>query len=235
MPTVLKMVHKGLQQVSSMRVSQADLMGFEVDDSEDTYVVNLETKACSCNRWTLMGFPCWHTLACIQLRRLDIENFIHPAYHVETYTKAYAPTFKAMSVHQQWEVTPYPRPLPHIITRSIYKKEQLSLLHSQKPPKKSKENNRVESLSCFDNEEDEHQRINNKSNNNSSSNGGGDLCTTPKSEKYKIPEITTCPPAPKKPRNSTCLFQKRRPITFFAHPDLDKFFMFATPIRDIKV
>ncbi|XP_021773254.1 uncharacterized protein LOC110737189 [Chenopodium quinoa] len=114
MPTVLKMVHKGLQQVSSMRVSQADLMGFEVDDSEDTYVVNLETKACSCNRWTLMGFPCWHTLACIQLRRLDIENFIHPAYHVETYTKAYAPTFKAMSVHQQWEVTPYPRPLPHV-------------------------------------------------------------------------------------------------------------------------
>ncbi|XP_021726825.1 uncharacterized protein LOC110693949 [Chenopodium quinoa] len=98
MPTVLKMVHRGLQQVSNMRVSQADLMEFEVDDSGDTYVVNLENKACSCNRWTLMGIPCWHALACIQLRRLDIENFIHPAYHVETYTK--------------WEVTPYPRPLP---------------------------------------------------------------------------------------------------------------------------
>ncbi|XP_021771784.1 uncharacterized protein LOC110735917 [Chenopodium quinoa] len=101
MPTILKMVHRGLQRVSNMRVSQADLMEFEVDDSEDTYVVNLETKACSCNRWTLMG--------------LDIENFIHPAYHVETYTKTYAPTFKAMlGHHQQWEVTPYPRPLPPV-------------------------------------------------------------------------------------------------------------------------
>uniref|UniRef100_A0A803LPW9 SWIM-type domain-containing protein n=1 Tax=Chenopodium quinoa TaxID=63459 RepID=A0A803LPW9_CHEQI len=112
MPTVLKMVHRGLQQVSNMRVSQADLMEFEVDDLEYTYVVNLETKSCSCNRWTLMGIPYWHALAYIQLRRLDIENFIHRAYHVETYTKAYAPTFKAMPGHQQWEVTPYPRPLP---------------------------------------------------------------------------------------------------------------------------
>uniref|UniRef100_A0A803L207 CCHC-type domain-containing protein n=1 Tax=Chenopodium quinoa TaxID=63459 RepID=A0A803L207_CHEQI len=96
MPSVLKMVHRGLQQVSNMRVSQADLMDFEVDDSGDTYVVNLENKACSYNRWTLMGIPCWHALAYIQLRRLVIENFIHQAYHVETYTKAYAPTFKEM-------------------------------------------------------------------------------------------------------------------------------------------
>lgn len=61
-------------------------------------------------------------------------------------------------------------------------------------------------------------------------------CTTPKSEKHKIPEIMTCPPAPKKPRvspsTSNCILQ-RRPISFFAHPDLDKFFMFA--MRDIKV
>lgn len=97
---------------SLLLIGQADLIEFEVDDLEDTYVVNLENKACSCNRWTLMGIPCWHALACIQLRRLDIENFIHPTYHVETYTKEYAPSLKAMPGHQQWEITPYPRPLP---------------------------------------------------------------------------------------------------------------------------
>uniref|UniRef100_A0A803M658 SWIM-type domain-containing protein n=1 Tax=Chenopodium quinoa TaxID=63459 RepID=A0A803M658_CHEQI len=108
-----KIVHRGLQQVFNMRVNQANLMEFEVDDSKDTYVVNLENKACSCNRWTLMGIPCCHALACIQMRILDIEPFIHPTYHVATYTKAYAPSFKAMPDHQQWEVTPYPKPLPH--------------------------------------------------------------------------------------------------------------------------
>lgn len=85
---------------SLLLIGQADLIEFEVDDLEDTYVVNLENKACSCNRWTLMGIPCWHGLACIQLRRLDIENFIHPTYHVETYTKEYAPSLKAMPGHQ---------------------------------------------------------------------------------------------------------------------------------------
>ncbi|KAL2893336.1 Protein FAN [Bienertia sinuspersici] len=95
-----------------MRVSQADRQEFEVDDTEDTYVVNLENKVCNCNRWTLIGIPCWHALACIQMRRLDFEQFIHLVYHVQTYSKAYTPSFRAMPGQHQMEVTPYPRPLP---------------------------------------------------------------------------------------------------------------------------
>lgn len=112
MPSVVKMVHKGLEKVSSMRVRQADLQEFEVDHELDTFVVNLESMHCGCYRWSLMGIPCWHALACIQLRRLKYEDFIHPAYHVETYAKAYAPTFKAMPGHNQWDTTQYPKPLP---------------------------------------------------------------------------------------------------------------------------
>lgn len=88
MPSVVKMVHKGLEEASNMRINQADLYEFEVDHKEDTFVVNLETNVCGCYRWTLMGIPCWHAMACIQLRRLNYEEFIHPAYHVQTYTKA---------------------------------------------------------------------------------------------------------------------------------------------------
>ncbi|XP_057539102.1 cyclin-dependent protein kinase inhibitor SMR2-like isoform X1 [Amaranthus tricolor] len=92
-----------------------------------------------------------------------------------------------------------------IITRSIHKKEQLLLL-SQTTPKKSGKS--MEDDSAINKSLD-------------------DVCSTPKSEKYKIPEIQTCPPAPKKPKHDNCLNQKRRAITFFAHPDLDKFLMFA--------
>ncbi|XP_021744639.1 uncharacterized protein LOC110710621 [Chenopodium quinoa] len=112
MPSVVKMVHRGLQESGSMRINQADLNEFEVDHGDDTFVVNLETQTCGCYRWTLMGIPCWHALACIQLKRLNYEHFIHPAYHVITYAKAYAPSFKAMPGQSQWEVTPYPKPLP---------------------------------------------------------------------------------------------------------------------------
>ncbi|KAL2940794.1 Cyclin-dependent protein kinase inhibitor SMR9 [Bienertia sinuspersici] len=117
-----------------------------------------------------------------------------------------------------------------IITRSIFKKEQSVI--TQQRPKKSISKSKSNSIS---NQVDS-PYLNQDDNFSSSSiiNSSNDVCSTPKSEKYKIPEIMTCPPAPKKPKTNNCLFQKRRSISFFAHPDIDKFFVFA--MRDsIKV
>jgi len=66
-------------------------------------------------------------------------------------------------------------------------------------------------------ENDDHEMI------NSSSIG----CTTPKAQKYKIPKILTCPPAPKKrrPSVSSCTLSRRtQQISFFDPPDLELFF-----------
>lgn len=49
-------------------------------------------------------------------------------------------------------------------------------------------------------------------------------CTTPKAQKYQIPEILTCPPAPKKRRLVTSNCTLRRPISFFDPPDIELFF-----------
>ncbi|KAL2898792.1 Lymphocyte antigen 75 [Bienertia sinuspersici] len=90
---------------------------FEVDHDDDTYVLNLETRECNCYRWSLMGIPCWHALICILKLDLNYEDYIHPAYHIQTYAAIYAPPFKAMPGQKQWEVTPYPKPNPptHIV------------------------------------------------------------------------------------------------------------------------
>ncbi|OWM73501.1 cyclin-dependent protein kinase inhibitor SMR13 [Punica granatum] len=63
---------------------------------------------------------------------------------------------------------------------------------------------------------------------------GGISCSTPKARRYRIPAIETCPPAPKKQRvvSKNCFLQ-RRPIAFFAHPDIELFFNFA--FRGISV
>ncbi|CAL0301730.1 unnamed protein product [Lupinus luteus] len=60
------------------------------------------------------------------------------------------------------------------------------------------------------------------------------VCSTPKGQKFRIPEISTCPPAPKKPRvhSSNCSL-RRTPISFFSPPDLEHFFV-AT-LRDVSV
>ncbi|KAL0419567.1 UNVERIFIED_CONTAM: Cyclin-dependent protein kinase inhibitor SMR9 [Sesamum radiatum] len=61
-------------------------------------------------------------------------------------------------------------------------------------------------------------------------------CSTPKGRRYRIPEIKTCPPAPKKRRVFTaagCNSLRRTPVAFFAHPDIELFFYLA--LRGIPV
>lgn len=58
------------------------------------------------------------------------------------------------------------------------------------------------------------------SNNNSNS-----ACSTPKGQKYRIPEISTCPPAPKKQRVVSNCSLRRSPLSFFVPPDLEHFFL----------
>uniref|UniRef100_A0A803M2U3 SWIM-type domain-containing protein n=1 Tax=Chenopodium quinoa TaxID=63459 RepID=A0A803M2U3_CHEQI len=110
MQSVVKIIERGQKQIWNMRVIQVDLHEFEVDDEQETFVVNLENKTCGCYRWTLMGIPCWHALACIAKRRLNYEDFIHPAYHIATYAATYAPAFHAMPGHNQWGDSDRPQP-----------------------------------------------------------------------------------------------------------------------------
>ncbi|CAN6919123.1 unnamed protein product [Brassica oleracea var. botrytis] len=57
--------------------------------------------------------------------------------------------------------------------------------------------------------------------------GGGGGCYTPKAHKYRIPELLTCPPAPKKQRVPQNCVLRRRQIVFFAPPDIELFFVKA--------
>ncbi|KAF3609602.1 hypothetical protein DY000_02049601 [Brassica cretica] len=57
--------------------------------------------------------------------------------------------------------------------------------------------------------------------------GVGDGCCTPKSQKSRIPEMLTCPPAPKKQRVPPNCTLRRRQIVFFAPPEIELFFVKA--------
>lgn len=58
-------------------------------------------------------------------------------------------------------------------------------------------------------------------------------CSTPRAQRFQIPRIQTCPPAPKKRRIASNCLSQRSPVPFFAPPDLDLFFFVA--LRDISV
>ncbi|KAK8474747.1 hypothetical protein V6N13_010646 [Hibiscus sabdariffa] len=59
-------------------------------------------------------------------------------------------------------------------------------------------------------------------------------CSTPKAQRFRIAEMDTCPPAPKKRRSLPSNYSlPTTPIAFFAPPDIDMFFFCA--FRDISV
>lgn len=64
---------------------------------------------------------------------------------------------------------------------------------------------------------------------NASSSG----CSTPKGQRFRIPELLSCPPAPKKRRVALRCSSQISKVSFFNPPDLETFFLFAS--RDISV
>ncbi|KAI3937836.1 hypothetical protein MKW92_039113 [Papaver armeniacum] len=63
-----------------------------------------------------------------------------------------------------------------------------------------------------------------------------EVCLTPKGQKYRIPKIGSCPPAPMKKAArrlmTNCSSLQRSPISFFTNPDIEVFFFFA--LHDIS-
>ena len=112
MPSVSKMIESNAKNIYGLRVIPVDVFEFEVDDDEESYVVNLTNKTCHCGSWTLIGIPCKHAMACIVLRKLDANGFVHEAYHIETYAKTYGPKFHGMPGHKMWPTTTLAKPLP---------------------------------------------------------------------------------------------------------------------------
>ncbi|OIV92330.1 hypothetical protein TanjilG_10540 [Lupinus angustifolius] len=51
-------------------------------------------------------------------------------------------------------------------------------------------------------------------------------CVTPKAKRFRIPEVLTCPPAPKK-RRVISKYSAKRSRKFFASPDIELFFFSA--------
>ncbi|CAI8602163.1 unnamed protein product [Vicia faba] len=80
---------------------------------------------------------------------------------------------------------------------------------------------------------DDHNKVEDREKNVTCASSG---CCTPKAKRYRIPQVLTCPPAPKKRRvtsSGVCLSINRSPIALFSSPDIDLFFFSA--LKNVSV
>ncbi|KAL8497076.1 hypothetical protein ACS0TY_020667 [Phlomoides rotata] len=91
--------------------STSELYEVETFDGR-RYSVDLKNMSCSCREWDLSGIPCCHGLSAIGAEKLDMEDFVHSCYTIETYNKVYISTLQPMVGVNMWEKTGYIPPLP---------------------------------------------------------------------------------------------------------------------------
>jgi SWIM zinc finger len=112
LPYVKKQFQLSAEVYKTCIVRVASTTLFEVDFKEQTCLVDLNERSCSCFRWQLTGIPCHHAYATIMNSRGNCEEFIHEYYSKAHYAKTYAPVVMPMPGASDWEKTPHNQPDP---------------------------------------------------------------------------------------------------------------------------
>ncbi|KAM3247275.1 hypothetical protein P3L10_009042 [Capsicum annuum] len=63
--------------------------GYEVAEGEDTHVVHLGRKKCTCRTWDLTGIPCPHAIKAYIHDKQEPENHVNSWYSKEAYMLVY--------------------------------------------------------------------------------------------------------------------------------------------------
>ncbi|XP_062014177.1 uncharacterized protein LOC133730641 [Rosa rugosa] len=87
-PVMEGRLKEGMEKACRFNVHYSDTNIYEVR-SKYSYVVDLETPSCSCKKWQINCFPCYHGLAAIQAASMDVYAFIDKHFHVDYYKKCY--------------------------------------------------------------------------------------------------------------------------------------------------
>ena len=66
------------------------------------YVVDLVDQTCKCKIWDLIDISCAHAMAAIFDKNLEVENFVHPCYHMAAYKGANEHFLKPMDGVDMW-------------------------------------------------------------------------------------------------------------------------------------
>ncbi|KAK9088678.1 hypothetical protein Scep_027760 [Stephania cephalantha] len=60
--------------------------GDRMHKGNNTQIVIMKERKCSCNKWQSFGFPWLHMLAACAFIRVNSSRFIEPYYRIDVYT-----------------------------------------------------------------------------------------------------------------------------------------------------
>ncbi|KAK2645924.1 hypothetical protein Ddye_021119 [Dipteronia dyeriana] len=72
------------------------------ENGGEQFMVNIEQKACACNKWQLIGIPCIHGMTALLNSNCDPLDFIDTKYNKDSFLKAYSPMIYGISGPSMW-------------------------------------------------------------------------------------------------------------------------------------
>ncbi|KAH9781137.1 SWIM-type domain-containing protein [Citrus sinensis] len=89
-PVVRRKVIKGREEARSLSIIFGHNETFEIlEDVTKIVIVDLLKRKCDCGEWAISGMPCKHALCCIDAKRYNVEDYVHPFLKMAAYIAAY--------------------------------------------------------------------------------------------------------------------------------------------------
>jgi len=77
----------------------------EVEDRDQSYVVNLENETCACRSWQMNGIPCIHAAKVILGVGRKLSEFVAPCYTTSNWRETYSFGFRPVNGMIEWPRT----------------------------------------------------------------------------------------------------------------------------------
>lgn len=107
-PNILSRLEKVKAMSRSCITIMSDRKIFEVTNKAGSYVFNLDTRECTYRLFQLVGYPCRHAVAAIQVERGSMLKYVHVFYSKSIYAHAYSPVLYPIPSSLYWISTNHP-------------------------------------------------------------------------------------------------------------------------------
>lgn len=117
-PYAEKVLNMEAEHACRMKASAASQFEFQIHSAEYIDVVHLDRRSCSCRKWDVLGIPCSHAVAAINLKGLNPYDFCEHWFSTETYRLTYNDVVHATRDIGQWEKSSMQVLPPHVRRQS---------------------------------------------------------------------------------------------------------------------
>ncbi|XXG69200.1 hypothetical protein AAC387_Pa06g2128 [Persea americana] len=103
-PYAEKILRKEFEDARRLGVRPASQYEYLVHSAQYIDVVHLDLQSCSYRGWDVLGIPCSHAVAAIQMRGVDPYDYCEQWFSSDVYQSTYNDIVHAIRDISQWEV-----------------------------------------------------------------------------------------------------------------------------------